>query len=115
MRTGGVAWPVGNNEPLGFESVIAGPAELRHPAKFARATLDEDSTSVMAEQTPLSVADILGLIASYPKLPLAYLDFLRNPGWGTAASGGWRGRSAERKPPLMDTKLPHSNHVAFEI
>lgn len=54
----------------------------------ARAPATEPFTfCIMAEQTRLTDSEVLRLLASYPKLPSAYLGFLRNQGWGTAASG----------------------------
>ncbi len=41
----------------------------------------------MVDRTQLTVTEIERLVAEHPGLPSAYLDYLRDAGWGTAPSG----------------------------
>ena len=45
------------------------------------------SLSCMADLTPLTTAEIAVLAAEHSALPLDYLSYLREVGWGTASSG----------------------------
>jgi hypothetical protein len=41
----------------------------------------------MADRTRLSASEIDALVAEHPQLPTAYLNYLRDVGWGEAPSG----------------------------
>jgi len=41
----------------------------------------------MAERTPLTSAEVEQIAVEYPALPTAYLQYMRDFGWGVAPSG----------------------------
>jgi hypothetical protein len=41
----------------------------------------------MADRMRLSILDVEGLVAELPALPIAYLNYMRDVGWGEAPSG----------------------------